>query len=85
MGAFLVTYPRDQIKAILIIFVFVRITFIPAIVLIGFWFLTQLFNLGAVTEAQTGGVAYAAHVAGAVFGALTARFFEDPERLAAQL
>jgi len=82
MGAFLVTYPRDQIKAILIIFVFIRITFIPAIVLIGFWFLTQLFNLGSVTEAQTGGVAYAAHVAGAVFGALTARFFEDPERLA---
>ena len=46
---------------------------------------TQLFSLGSVTEAQTGGVAYAAHVAGAVFGALTARFFEDPERLAAQL
>jgi len=82
MGAFLVTYPRDQIKAILIIFVFVRITFVPAILLIGFWFLTQLFNLGSVTEAQTGGVAYAAHVAGAVFGALTARFVEDPERLA---
>ena len=85
MGAFLVTYPRDQIKAILVIFVFVRVTFIPAIVLVGFWFLTQLFNLGSVTEAQTGGVAYAVHVAGAVFGALTARFFEDPERLAAQM
>ena len=68
MGAFLVTYPRDQIKAILVIFVFVRVTFIPAIVLVGFWFLTQLFNLGSVTEAQTGGVAYAVHVAGAVFG-----------------
>ena len=85
MGAFLATYPRDKIKAILIIFVFVRVTFIPAIVLIGFWFLTQLFNLGSVAEAQTGGVAYAAHVAGALFGALTARFFEDPERLASQL
>ena len=46
---------------------------------------TQLFSLGSVTETQRGGVAYAAHVAGAVFGALTARFFEDPERLAAQL
>ncbi len=46
---------------------------------------TQLFSLGSVMEAQRGGVAYAAHVAGAVFGALTARFFEDPERLAAQL
>ncbi|MGA9143450.1 MAG: rhomboid family intramembrane serine protease [Candidatus Acidiferrales bacterium] len=85
MGAFLVTYPRDRIKSILIIFVFARVTFIPAAVLIGFWFLTQLFNLGSVAEAQTGGVAYAAHVAGAVFGALIARFFEDPNRLAAQL
>jgi membrane associated rhomboid family serine protease len=84
MGAFLVTYPRDRIKAILIIFVFVRITFTPAIVLIGFWFLTQLFNLGSVAETQTGGVAYAAHVVGAVFGALTARFFEDREPLAVQ-
>ena len=84
MGAFLVTYPRDRIKSILIIFVFVRVTFIPAAVLIGFWFLSQLLNLGAVAQAQTGGVAYAAHVVGAVFGALTARLFEDPERLAAQ-
>ena len=86
MGAFLVTYPRDRIKSLLIIFVFVNVTFIPAAVLIGFWFVTQLFNLGSVVaQAQTGGVAYAAHVAGAVFGALTARLFEDPDRLAAQL
>lgn len=83
MGAFLVTYPRDRIKSLLIIFVFVNVTFIPAAVLIGFWFLTQLVSLGSVVrEAQTGGVAYAAHVAGAVFGALAARLFEDPERLA---
>jgi len=66
------------------IFLFVQITFIAAIVLLGFWFLTQLISLGSVTEAQTGGVAYAAHVAGVVFGALTARRFEDPERTAAQ-
>jgi membrane associated rhomboid family serine protease len=88
MGAFLVTYPRDKIKSLLIIFVFVRVTFIPAFVLIGFWFLTQLFNVGVVAasaSAKSGGVAYAAHVAGAVFGALTARFFEDSDRLAAEL
>lgn len=29
MGAFLVTYPRDRIRSILIVFIFVRITFIP--------------------------------------------------------
>jgi len=33
MGAFLVTYPRDQIRALLIIFIFVRVTVIPAALL----------------------------------------------------
>ena len=83
MGAFLVTYPRDEIRALLIIFVFVRVTLIPAGLLIGFWFLTQLFNVGSVAAVQTGGVAYVAHVGGFVFGAATARLFEDPRRLAA--
>ena len=81
MGAFLVTYPRDKIKAVLFIFVFARITFIPAALLIGFWFLTQLFHAGAVARVQTGGVAYLAHVGGFIFGAVTARFFEDRRRI----
>lgn len=84
MGAFLVTYPRDKIRVLLIIFVFVRVTFIPAALLIGVWFLIQLFSVGAVATVQTGGVAYLAHVGGAVFGAITARIFEDPRRLATQ-
>jgi membrane associated rhomboid family serine protease len=82
MGAFLVTYPHDEIRALLIIFVFVRVTYIPAVLLIGFWFLTQLFNVGSVAAVQTGGVAYVAHVGGFIFGAVTARFIEDPRRLA---
>jgi membrane associated rhomboid family serine protease len=85
MGAFLVTYPRDEIRSLLVIFIFVRVTFIPAAVLIGVWFLTQLINVGSVATTQTGGVAYVAHVGGAIFGALTARLFQDPRRLAAQL
>jgi membrane associated rhomboid family serine protease len=84
MGAFLVTYPRDKIRSLLIIFVFLRVTMIPAALLIGFWFLIQLFNVGSVATTQTGGVAYLAHVAGAIFGAVTARFFQDPRRLASQ-
>jgi membrane associated rhomboid family serine protease len=84
MGAFLVTYPRDRIRSILVILVFVRITRIPAALLIGFWFLTQLFNAGAVANVQTGGVAYLAHIGGFIFGAVTARFFEDTRRIALQ-
>jgi membrane associated rhomboid family serine protease len=84
MGAFLVTYPRDRIRTVLFVFVFARITFIPAAVLIGFWFLTQLFSAGAVAQVQTGGVAYLAHIGGFIFGAATARLFEDPRRIARQ-
>jgi rhomboid family protein len=84
MGAFLVTYPRDRIKAVLIIFVFVRVTLIPAALLIGVWFLMQLVSVGSIAAtAQTGGVAYLAHIGGIVFGALTGRWFEDPRRIAA--
>jgi membrane associated rhomboid family serine protease len=81
MGAFMVTYPRDQIRSLLIIFIFVRVTFIPAALLIGFWFLTQLVHAGQIAQTQTGGVAYLAHVGGFIFGALTARFFEDTRRV----
>jgi len=76
MGAFLVTYPRDRIKSVLFIFVFARITFIPAALLIGVWFVMQLVHAGAVAQVETGGVAYLAHVGGFIFGAVTARFFE---------
>jgi membrane associated rhomboid family serine protease len=81
MGAFLVTYPRDQIRTLLFIFVFARIRFIPAALLIGFWFLTQLFHAGAVAQVQTGGVAYLAHIGGFIFGASTARLFENSRQV----
>ena len=76
MGAFLVTYPRDEIKSLLIILVFVRVTFVPAALLIGVWFLMQLLSVGTVAQTQQGGVAYLAHIGGMVYGAITARLFE---------
>jgi len=76
MGAFLVTYPRDRIRSLLVIFVFLRVTYIPAALLVGVWFLLQFLSLGAVAQQPTDGVAYAAHVGGFIFGAVTARLFE---------
>jgi membrane associated rhomboid family serine protease len=81
MGAFMVTFPRDQIRSLLIIFVFVRVTMVPAALLIGFWFLTQLVDAGSVADVQTGGVAYLAHIGGFIFGAVTARLFESSRRI----
>jgi rhomboid family protein len=85
MGGFLITYPRDRIKTLLFLGWFVTVTVIPAALLIGIWFVLQLFSeVGAVAKAQSGGVAYMAHVGGFAFGAITAKFFEDSRRIAAQ-
>jgi membrane associated rhomboid family serine protease len=78
MGAFIVTYPRDRIKTLLFFFIFIRITYIPAVLLIGFWFLIQLFNAGSVAAVRTGGVAYLAHVGGFLFGVILGRVVEKP-------
>jgi membrane associated rhomboid family serine protease len=85
MGAFLITYPRDRIRTVLLFGWFARVTFVPAIVLVGMWFLTQVFSeVGALAEVQTGGVAYMAHIGGFLFGAVTARLFESRRRRAEQ-
>jgi membrane associated rhomboid family serine protease len=82
MGAFLITYPRDRIRTVLMLGWFIRVTFIPAIFLVGFWFLMQLVSqVGALASTQQGGVAYMAHIGGFLFGLITARPFEVKERV----
>ena len=66
MGAYFVLYPQSRVLTLVPIFFF-NVIEVPAIALLGFWFLMQLFNAGAVAAmANTGqgGVAFAAHVAG---------------------
>ena len=76
MGAFIVLYPRDRIRTLVWILIFIRVTYIPAVLLIGVWFLIQLFSVvGSVANVQTGGVAYLAHVGGFLFGVITARLW----------
>jgi membrane associated rhomboid family serine protease len=81
MGAFIITFPRDRIKTIVFLFIFFRVTLIPAVLLIGFWFLMQVLNIGSVAQVRTGGVAYLAHIAGFLFGVITARLLIHPGRV----
>ena len=84
MGAFLVTFPRDKIRTVILFGWFIFIRFIPAIILVGFWFVIQLFSqVGSLLQGQTGGgVAYMAHIGGFVFGIASARLFESRQRRA---
>src|SRR2546423_8973747 len=70
MGAYFVLYPHSRVLT-LIPWIFLQIVELPAIMLLGFWFLMQLFSAGelAVTAStHGGGVAFAAHVVGFVVG-----------------
>lgn len=69
LGAYLLTYPYNRVTT-LVFFFFITIIHIPALLLLGFWFVLQLFNgLGSLGPAASGaGVAYMAHVGGFAAG-----------------
>jgi membrane associated rhomboid family serine protease len=72
MGAYFMLYPRSRVLTLIPIIFLLHIVEVPAIVLLGFWFLMQLFNAGTIamtTASHGGGVAFAAHVIGFVAGA----------------
>src|SRR5580693_6426415 len=78
MGAYLVLYPRSRVLTLIPLIVFWEIIELPAIVLLGFWFVIQLFSAGTIAiTASTGGggVAFAAHVAGFVVGMIGGLMF----------
>ena len=77
MGAYLVLFPKSQIK-ILVAFLF-RTFKVSAIVFLGIWFAQQLiFGLGTIgPSAQTSGVAWWAHIGGFVFGLLAGWFIRS--------
>src|ERR1700726_2265820 len=67
MGAYFVLYPRSRVLTLIPLVIFWEVIELPTIVLLGFWFLLQLFSAGAIAvTANTGGggVAFAAHVTG---------------------
>jgi membrane associated rhomboid family serine protease len=81
MGAFIVTFPRDRIRTLVWFLIIIRVSYIPAVWLIGFWIFTQVLNLGVVADAKSGGVAYMAHIGGFAFGLITGRVFVVRDRM----
>jgi membrane associated rhomboid family serine protease len=78
MGAYFVLYPRSRVLTLIPLIIFWEIIELPAIVLLGFWFVIQLFSAGTIAiTASTGGggVAFAAHVAGFVVGMIGGLMF----------
>jgi membrane associated rhomboid family serine protease len=79
LGAHVLLYPRARVISLVFVVFFVTIVEIPAVLLLGFWFLEQLY-IGLAGLAGSGGIgsssevlAYFAHIGGFAFGLLAIR------------
>jgi len=74
LGAYLLLFPRARVLALVPIFVFIRLMWIPAVVFLGLWFLFQVVG-GLGSGGEPGGVAFWAHVGGFVAGLVLVKPF----------
>ncbi|HZL55449.1 MAG TPA: rhomboid family intramembrane serine protease [Bryobacteraceae bacterium] len=83
MGAYLITFPRARIKTLVFIFVFVTTVEIPALWLLLYWFVVQLFSgYGSIasTHVTDSGVAWFAHIGGFLTGMVLVRAIGTRQR-----
>jgi membrane associated rhomboid family serine protease len=81
LGAYALLYPRARVITVIFIIIFFTIIELPALVVLGFWILMQLFlganDLLSPAVGGGGGVAYFAHIGGFLFGLLGIRLFAN--------
>jgi membrane associated rhomboid family serine protease len=86
MGAYIVLFPHGKVRAIVLFGFIGQVVLVPAWVMIGLWFVLQLFSgfasLGAASD--VGGVAFWAHVGGFIAGAVLVWLFRDRDAVARQ-
>lgn len=69
LGAYMFLFPKVRIKTILILFVFIKIVYIPTIIILGYWILIQILSgLAEYDSKAGGGIAWFAHIGGFVAG-----------------
>jgi membrane associated rhomboid family serine protease len=81
MGAYVLLYPRVQVHMLLILGFYITTIAVPAIFMLGYWFVVQLVSGYFSIGAEGGGVAFWAHVGGFVAGALLVLVFRNPRLL----
>jgi len=77
-GAYAVWFHDSRVKTLVAVFYYISIIRIPAYIVLGYWFVLQVFSgLGSLASVGTdvGGVAFMAHIGGFVFGYVFAKIF----------
>jgi len=80
LGGYIVMFPTASVRTLLFLGPFITMTRIPAVIMIGFWFVTQLLSgvLSLGVSEQTAGVAFWAHIGGFIIGLPLALLLQQP-------
>jgi membrane associated rhomboid family serine protease len=82
MGAYVMMYPRVHVHLLVFLGFYVNTVAVPAIFMLGYWFLLQLVSGTMAAGSQGGGVAFWAHVGGFIAGVVLGFLFRDRALLA---
>ena len=81
LGGYILLHPRARVLTLIFLIFFVTFIEIPAVVVLGLWFLQQLyFGVADLSDPTGGGVAYFAHIGGFAFGLIFIRAFANRVR-----
>jgi len=75
LGAYIFLFPSARVVTLIPIFLFISLIEVPALIFIGFWFVTQLFSGLASIGIESGGVAWWAHIGGFIVGLVISPLF----------
>jgi len=75
LGAYALRFPKARVHVIWILFIFISIDRIPAVIVLGLWFLFQIMS-AVMSHGSGGGVAWYAHIGGFIGGLLLIKLFE---------
>lgn len=79
LGAYIVNHPKAKVIVLIPLGFFSQIVKIPALYVLGFWFVLQFIN-SSLSSSEGGGVAYGAHIGGFIFGAIAILFFNKKNK-----
>ena len=82
MGAYIILYPRVHVHMFIFLGFLVTTVAVPAVLMLGYWLLVQVFSGVSSFGAQGGGVAFWAHIGGFIAGAVLIQIFKDKDLLA---
>jgi membrane associated rhomboid family serine protease len=79
MGGYVVLYPRVRVHMLVVLGFWITTVAVPAVFMLGYWFLVQLIGGAVAMGDEGGGVAFWAHVGGFAAGALLVLVMRKPE------